>query len=942
MKKSILILMMLFVIVFSSSSSVFALTTLYESENEERISSGVVLKNYKRLTNNGWLSIDVLEVDLDDEYTDVGLLNSSNGLNTFQSVTQMVNNQNNVVAAINGDFFNGNYKNGNTIGLSISDGKLLTSTYYENEVQNTFGTFVLDEDNNAWVDYFTNKITLVSKKNDAELSIAEYNKLSSNYQYPVLYTRDWKETSIGSTETLIVTELVVSKKKVKEIRYNEPAVEIPEDGFVIVAIGDAADLINEKFKVGTKVELKVDMDLDIETVKMAVSGGAVLVEDGKIPEKFASNISGSHPRTAIGLSKDNETLYLVTVDGRQSTSIGMTQTELAEFLIEKGVYSALNLDGGGSTTMVARKLGYNIVSTINSPSGGVQRMVTNAIGVYNSSKTGKLYKLVLKLDEENVFVGCKRKIEVLGYDKYYNPVEVDFDDVTFSYSGVAVKVENGEVVAGTEAGSAIITAQKGSAKGSVTIDVLSVPNEISIYPKETEGTVGEEVDYTIVAKNKNGYYASIEADEMEWEIVKGKGKFEGSQYIPLEDGEHIISVSAGNAVSYARIFVGKKVVDNKLDDFEEENFYFVSYPEAVTGKVKLDDEEVYEGDFAAKLVYDFTATELTRAAYLRFDDGINIAEDAENINFYVCGETSSSDYIKLKLVDAKGVTQLIKVTGTIPDEWDRVSVDLSTVALPATLTDIYVGQDQADIKNKGIVYFDNLTVSISSEVDVDKTLMPKDVKGVDTANVETDFNDADVFKILVYDKFNEEKTLLDKHTNSRVKELMNSSADMIVLTSTPSDDMIKDINTKVFTFGAYSRTEDEKATYVTIDVSKGGLRKTDYTQWINLQDDILDTDNKNVFIFMNGTLDDFTDSAERQAFIDTLCDLRRETSKNIWLVYEGECTTYSMERGVRHLIVGNEWIDKMDPMSVAENTTCMIISVKENELSYEFVNVFDN
>ena len=57
----------------------------------------------------------------------------------------------------------------------------------------------------------------------------------------------------------------------------------------------------------------------------------------------------------------------------------MTQTELAEFLIEKDIYTALNLDGGGSTTMVAQKLGDTELSIINSPSSGVLRNVTNAL-----------------------------------------------------------------------------------------------------------------------------------------------------------------------------------------------------------------------------------------------------------------------------------------------------------------------------------------------------------------------------------------------------------------------------------------------------------------------------------------------------------------------------------------------------------------------------------
>lgn len=940
MKKNILISMILFVLIISSTTNVFALTTLYEKENDERISSGVVLKSYKRLTNNGWLSINILEVDLADEDTKVGLLNSENGLNTFQTVSQMAS-KNNVIAAINGDFFNGNYKNGNTIGLSISDGKLLTSTYYENETKDTFGSFILDEDNNAWFDYFTNKITLVSKRDDTELPIGEYNKISSNYEYPVLYTRDWKETSLGSTESRVLTELVVEDGKVKEIRYNEPATTIPEDGFVIATIGNSAKIIEDNFKVGTKVELRVDMDLDIERVKMAVSGGAMLVEKGKIPEKFASNISGSHPRSAIGLSRDTETLYLITVDGRQTLSIGMTQTELADFLIEKGIYNALNLDGGGSTTMIARRLGYNNISTINSPSGGVQRMVTNAIGIYNNSKTGKLDKIILKTSEENVFANCKRKLEVLGYDKYYNPVEVDIDDLSFSYDGVPVKVEDGIIIAGDEAGTATITAKKGSARGSISIDVLSVPNELTITPKDTTVTLGKSVEYKIIAKNKNGYYASIEADELDWEVVKGAGSFEDNKFTPKSEGEHIISVSAGKATAYARVVVGKKITETILNDFEAENFFFTSYPDVVGGKVGLTDKEVYDGETSAKITYDFTTTDATRAAYLRFNDGISIAEDVEKINFYVCGEDASSDYIKLKLIDAKGVTQLVTAQKSVPDKWTKVTVDLSTIALPATLTDIYVVQDKSEIKNKNVVYVDNLSISKSSDVAVNKTNIPEDIKGDDASSKKTDFEDTNTFKIFVYDNMKDEKTPLDKLTNTKIEQLINKNANLAIFTTEQLSEKTKNIKTEILSMNKYSIKENEEATYITIDVSNGGLRKTDYTQWVSLQKDIKNTSNKNIFILMKGTLESFTDVSEKQAFIDTLCDLKRSTSKNIWLIYQGDYTTYSMERGIKHLIIGNEWIDKIEPLEVAENTKCLIITLDGKNLTYEIKNIFE-
>ncbi len=375
-KKIILIITTILILCINKNS--FALTTLHEQTKEERLSSGVVLKNYNILTEKGYLDINILEVDLTDKYTSVGILNSENGLNTFQTVLEMAENYESI-AAINGDFFGGTSINGYTVGLSAIDGKLLTSTYVGNETKDEFASFILDEDNNVFFDYLTNSIVLSSKDIDKSIEVKEFNRSSTNYDTrPAIFTIDWGTHSIGSFSYLPLTEVVIENNKVKEIRYNMEAAEIPEDGYVLVTAGNNGEFIKNNFEIGTSVKLDIDLNIDLDKIHTAISGGALLVKDGEIPT-FTSNISGTHPRTAIGTSKDEETLYLITVDGRQKTSIGMTQTELANFLIEKNIYNALNLDGGGSTTMVAQKLGDTSLSIINSPSSGALRKVTNGI-----------------------------------------------------------------------------------------------------------------------------------------------------------------------------------------------------------------------------------------------------------------------------------------------------------------------------------------------------------------------------------------------------------------------------------------------------------------------------------------------------------------------------------------------------------------------------------
>jgi exopolysaccharide biosynthesis protein len=98
-------------------------------------------------------------------------------------------------------------------------------------------------------------------------------------------------------------------------------------------------------------------------------------------EQFKDDIlKGRAPRTAIGITADQR-LLLVTVNGRQPhISVGMTLDELANLLIELGALEAMNLDGGGSTTMTVRNL------VLNLPSDGKERAVSNAIVVVPGSK----------------------------------------------------------------------------------------------------------------------------------------------------------------------------------------------------------------------------------------------------------------------------------------------------------------------------------------------------------------------------------------------------------------------------------------------------------------------------------------------------------------------------------------------------------------------------
>ena len=125
--------------------------------------------------------------------------------------------------------------------------------------------------------------------------------------------------------------------------------------------------------------------MDIKTspewknVKHIVSGGPYLVKDGEVFVDMTAQkltcIGGRNPRTAIGYTKDNHVI-IVTADGREGSSIGLTLNELARLMQSLGCINAMNLDGGGSTVM------YVNGKIVNKPpvQGGIA--LSNVIGIY--------------------------------------------------------------------------------------------------------------------------------------------------------------------------------------------------------------------------------------------------------------------------------------------------------------------------------------------------------------------------------------------------------------------------------------------------------------------------------------------------------------------------------------------------------------------------------
>lgn len=123
--------------------------------------------------------------------------------------------------------------------------------------------------------------------------------------------------------------------------------------------------------------------MDLTNVFNAVTGSGIIVQDGLNVGNQTPFGDGAdpNPRTSVGLSEDSRFLYIVVIDGRQpGYSIGTKSSETAALMLAFGAYTAINLDGGGSTDLVEDN-GHGGYTIVNRPSGGAERYDANQIGI---------------------------------------------------------------------------------------------------------------------------------------------------------------------------------------------------------------------------------------------------------------------------------------------------------------------------------------------------------------------------------------------------------------------------------------------------------------------------------------------------------------------------------------------------------------------------------
>lgn len=523
---------------------------VYSYIDTQNLCRGVTKSSYRLFMSDAtWNSVQVVRADLNEPHLALEILSDSRGISYLNTVKAIAENHD-TIAAVNSDFFSWDQRpgRGSPVGAVYAKGSLLSTPANGNEMY----TLLQSWDNSVFIDLFKYTITLIAPNGNRQM-IKGLNKVD-DLSSIMMYNQYWDSVSLGSTDTL--HEMVVKDGIVQEIRFNSDPIPFGSDTFVLATLSDWNTFLIDNFKPGDKVEIEITSNIEASDITLAAGGGACILRDGQIPSAFSHNPAGNHPRTAAGVDKTGKILYLVTVDGRQANSRGMTLTELAEFMKSIGVYNAINLDGGGSTTMVVKDPETGAQQVANTPSEGALRRIATVLGIKSDQpEDNNVSVLEIIPDDEEVWVGSRVKLYLKAMNYYLAPLPIDLSQVNWSVSGVEGTFADGEFRP-TTSGIATVTAEYNGVSASRQIRVLDKPYSIEHTVKEISLDVGQAKDVWIFARDEAGYLAHIPISDMKVTVTKDIISIEGTAIRGKSPGSALVSVSLGDAVSHFVVHVG--------------------------------------------------------------------------------------------------------------------------------------------------------------------------------------------------------------------------------------------------------------------------------------------------------------------------------------------------------------------------------------------------
>ncbi|MEV8531725.1 phosphodiester glycosidase family protein [Streptomyces sp. NPDC051211] len=523
-----------------------------------QIAPGVRLESYDRLHADRWLRIHELVVDLAAPGVRAEYLGGP-GTVAESAARHPAGPGRRVVAAVNGDFFDIR-RTGAPLGPGIADGRLLHSPAPRAGAAVAFGPGPAGR---------VLRLALagtVTLPGGATRRLTGFNSARPPAGGIAAYTAAWAGNG-SALPSGAGAEADVRNGRVIAVRQFGRGTEPPAGVTLLAGRGSAAAEL-AALRPGDPVRITAAPAVGSGPLpSTAVGGRERLVVDGVPQNHDGMGNNAAAPRTAVGFSEDGRQLRILSVDGRQQDSAGLTLTALGRLLHELGSYNALNLDGGGSATLLAAGSGDPVLRLENSPSDGSPRTVPNGLVLTAPAGSGRPagYHVEAVAGATRVFPGLVRTLTATGYDDLFGPAP-DARPAWWTIPGSAGWVGPEGIFHAVRPGGALVHAGRALADGALRLDVLGPLARLRAEPDRIDlAEPAEAVTFRLAGFDAQGSTAPVEGRDVRWEydsarwqvVDDGRGGFSVTALVPQAAGVLKATVPATGATAQLAVSVGR-------------------------------------------------------------------------------------------------------------------------------------------------------------------------------------------------------------------------------------------------------------------------------------------------------------------------------------------------------------------------------------------------
>jgi len=279
---------------------------------------------------------------------------------------------------------------------------------------------------------------------------------------------------------------------------------------------------------------------DYETYKDQIQEGIGLFGSGKYLVKDSQIVAAAGgtraSRTAIGIKADGSVVMMV-LDGRQEPfSCGGTMAEIATIMYEAGCVTAVNLDGGGSTTYMSKPEGSDTIKVVNRPSDGYARSVAGSLVAVSTAKSSKEFdRAIIESDYDYLTVGTSLTMTAIGVNNIGSSAIIpDGAYWTVSDNSIGAITADGTFTALANGDVTVNFIVNGEISGSKQLHVV-IPDAIEIEGGNVTAIFGKPTKIPVVATYGGKEVAINENDVFLGAVEEDAGVFEGFMFTGNEN-----------------------------------------------------------------------------------------------------------------------------------------------------------------------------------------------------------------------------------------------------------------------------------------------------------------------------------------------------------------------------------------------------------------------